>query len=168
MMTRRRLSAYREAPHGRSSGALTKAPVLAPLYSIGCFPLRTFIPSCAEKSSNIPWRNLPDSMARPKIANEGLFSDLAVRQNPPCGYELPRCPHFVGGDGRPHGVLLPCRLMKAWSDRRVVSADRFTLPLACPLARSASRRLDDPQTRWRGSVRHCGGAVPSWRSPVKR
>src|SRR6187431_2178414 len=110
---RRRRSAYREAPRGRSSEALTKAPVLAPLYSIGCFPLRTFIPSCAEKSSNIPWRNLPDFMARPEIANEDLFSDLAVRQNPPCKYELPRCPHFVGSDGRPRGGHLPCRLMKA-------------------------------------------------------
>ena len=49
----------------------------------------------------------------PEIANEESNRDLPVRQNPPCNYELPRCSHFVGGDGRPHGDLLPCRLMMA-------------------------------------------------------
>ena len=111
---------FSRAPHGRSSRVLTKAPVLAPLCSIGCFPLRASMPSCAEKSSNIRWRNLPDFMARPEFANEGSSRDLPVRQNPPCNYELQRCSHFVGGDGRPHGDLLPCRLMTARSDRRVV------------------------------------------------
>ena len=136
LMPRRRRSAYREAPRGRSSGVLTKAPVLAPLYSIGCFPLRTFIPSCAEKSSNIPWRSLPDFMARPEIANEDSFSDLAVRQNPSCSHEVQWCSYFVVGDDRPRRDPLPC-LIGPCQIAASLAADRLTLPLACPLVRLA-------------------------------
>src|SRR6186713_1219897 len=118
--TRRRRSAYREAPHGRSSGALTKAPALAPLHSTGCFPLQIFIPSCVEKFSNISRRSPPDVMAVHKTAYKDSISDLPVRHSavPACGHELPRCPHFECGDGRAHG-LLPCRLMKPGVIRRV-------------------------------------------------
>ena len=70
LMTRRRLSAYREAPHGRSSRVLTKAPVLPPLHSIGCFPLRTSTPSYAEKSSNISRIGVTDVTAVHEIADE--------------------------------------------------------------------------------------------------